>query len=424
MRGPSPAPMPMVHPLAFAAPLSRARPARLRPAKVRRSRRAGAAPRRIGLLVTLAMALAGCGGGGGGGSAPASPPPPPPDPPSSASGCSEALAAPPYDVGWPGLEWETRDAASQGICPDALEAALDYAFAAGNDTGAVVIVKNGHIVAERYVDDRGMEDFATSWSVGKSFTSALVGTAIDDGLIEGLDQPAADFLPAWREGDKAAITLRHLMTLRTALRLVDATEFYGASDQLQASLDRELAGTPGERLYDYSNSDVMLAGEVVRVAVGMSGQAYLDQRIGATIGFTGEWWTDSAGNVMTYCCIDATPRNFARFGLLFARGGEWQGDVVVSADWVATSTAPALAGNYGFYWWPIGNGGFSAFGLHSQIVAIWPAEDLVATRFSRYTRVGDGRAVRTSENYHGTQEPTAFDNGRFLELVYEGLSDA
>ena len=370
----------------------------------------------------LAIALAGCGGGGGGSSP--TPAPPPPDPTPSGTACSVAVEAGPFDAAWPGLQWETRQAASQGICPDALEAALDYAFEAGNDTGAVVIARNGFIVAERYVADRDMNDLATSWSVAKSVASALVGTAIDDGLIEGLDQPVADFIPVWRDGGKAAITLHHLMTLRTALRLLDADNFYGAPDQLAVSVQRELTGTPGQRLYDYSNSDVMLAGEVVRAAVGMSAQAYLDQRIGATIGFAGEWWTDSVGNVMTYCCLDATPRAFARFGLLFARGGEWQGDVVLSPDWVATSTAPALDGEYGFYWWPIGNGGFSAFGLHGQIVAVWPEEDLVATRFSRYTRVGDGSAVRTPENYHGTQGPAAFDNGRFLELVRDGLADA
>ena len=300
---------------------------------------------------------------------------------------------------------------------------MDYAFAADADTGAVVIVRHGRIVAERYADDRSATDQATSWSVAKSFTSALVGAALDDGLIESLDQSMADFIPAWRDTDKAAITLRHAMTVRTALEVLDGGQFYDGADQLQMSIDRALTGTPGDQLYDYSNSDAMLAGEVVRAATGMSAEAYLEARIGAWIGFSGDWWTDSAGHVMAYCCLDATPRRFARFGLLLARRGQWNGQTVLSNDWFATSTEPAYNNHYGFYWWPGGGVGFVALGLHGQIIAIYPDADLVATRFSRYTRAGDGRTVREEGNYHATNEPADFEVATFLDQVYQAIED-
>ena len=370
----------------------------------------------------LLAALCACGGGGSSSPAPQSAAPPPaPEPP--ASGCSVDVASGPFDTAWPGLDWESATPESQGLCPEALESALDYAFADGEDTGAVVIVRHGRIVAERYARDRGPDDQATSWSVAKSFASALVGAALDDGLIGSLDQSMADFIPAWRDTDKAAITLRHTMTLRTALEILDGGELYDGADQLQMSMDRALTGTPGEKLYDYSNADVMLAGEVVRVATGMSAQAYLDSRIGAVIGFSGDWWNDSAGNVMTYCCLDATPRNFARFGLLFARRGQWNGQTVLSNDWFTTSTEPAYDDDYGFYWWPGGGVSFVAIGLHGQIIGIYPDADLVATRFSRYTRVGDGRPVREGGNYHGTNEPDDFDVASFLDQVYEAIEE-
>ncbi len=373
-------------------------------------------------IIALLAALCACGGGGSSSPDPVpqpAAPPPAPEPP--ASGCSVDVASGPFETAWPGLEWESATPESQGLCPDALESAIDYAFAAGEDTGAVIIVRNGRIVAERYADDRGANDQATSWSVAKSFTSALVGAALDDGLIGSLDQSMADFIPAWRDTDKAAITLRHTMTVRTALEILDGGEFYNGADQLQTSIDRALTGTPGEQTYDYSNSDVMLAGEVVRVATGMSAEAFLDSRIGATIGFSGDWWTDSAGHVMTYCCLDATPRNFARFGLLFARRGQWNGQTVLSNDWFTTSTGPAYEGEYGFYWWPGGGVGFVAIGLHGQIIGVYPDADLVATRFSRYTRVGDGRPVREQGNYHGTNEPTDFEVASFLDQVFEAI---
>jgi CubicO group peptidase (beta-lactamase class C family) len=150
------------------------------------------------------------------------------------------------------------------MCPDNINEAMDYAFQDGNFTGAVIVIRNGYIVAERYADDRMATDLVTSWSVAKSFTSALIGKALDEGLISSLDQQVSEFIPAWKNTDKEVITLRQLMTVKTALELLDGGDFYGEEDQLQVSIDRNLIGQPGEQLYTYSNSDVMLAGEVVR----------------------------------------------------------------------------------------------------------------------------------------------------------------
>ena len=377
-------------------------------------------------LALAALVLLGACGGGSGGSEPAPPPPPAgtgggTDTPAGTDGCSVEVSGGPYERTWPDMEWESRSPESQGLCPDGIDAAMDYAFRAGNDTGAVLLVRNGYIVAERYSEDREAADLATSWSVAKSLASALVGAALDDGLILNLDQRVSEFVPEWRDTDKSAITLEHLMTLRTALETVDGADLYDAQDQLQFSLDRETVGEPGERHYDYSNADVMIAGEVIRSATGMPAGAYLDQRIGATIGFSGDWWADGAGHAMTYCCIDATPRGFARFGLLFARGGEWNGTTVLSGDWMEQSTGPASEGRYRFYWWPAGSGGIGAFGLHGQIIAVYPEADLVVTRFSRYTKQGDGRSVREGDNYHDTAEPEDFDNADFLELALDSL---
>lgn len=161
----------------------------------------------------------------------------------------------------------------------------------------------------------------------------------------------------------------------------------------------------------------MIAGQVVLEATGMSAQHYLGQRLGAAIGFTGQWWEDSVGHVLSYCCLDATPRAFARFGLLMARRGEWQGAQVLGAEWVATSTGPALAGEYGYYWWPLEADGFAAVGLNGQLLAIYPDDDLVIARFSRYTRLGDGVAVRAGGNRHHTEAPRDFETDAFLERI-------
>ena len=338
-----------------------------------------------------------------------------------------AVAAGPFAAVWPGSAWQRATPQSQGLCPDAIDAALDYAFQEDNHTGAVLVARNGYLVAGRYAEDRDADDLVTSWSVAKSISSALLGAARDDGLIGDFrDQMVADFVPErfadWRNTEKAQISIWHLANMRTGLETITGALFYDAPDQLTMAMDRQLLAAPGER-HRYSNADVMIAGAVIQGATGMSAQHYLGQRIGAAIGFAGEWWQDSVGNVMAYCCLDATPQDFLRFGLLYARQGRWAGSPVISAEWIAESTAPALDGEYGFYWWPAAPAGegYTAVGLMGQIVAVYPDEDLVVARFSRYRRMGDGHAVKSDGNYHETFAPADFENETFLQRVFEAI---
>ena len=126
-------------------------------------------------------------------------------------------------------------------------------------------------------------DLVTSWSVAKSFTSALIGAALDEGLITSIDQRVSDFITSWKGTTKEDITLRQLLTVRTALNLLDGSDLYNADDQLEIALQRELIGTPGNKLYDYSNADVMIAGEVIRQATGKNADQYLSDKIESLI---------------------------------------------------------------------------------------------------------------------------------------------
>ncbi|MDE0799028.1 MAG: serine hydrolase [Nitrosomonadaceae bacterium] len=375
---------------------------------------------KIFLLLLLVVFISGCGGGSSS-----------VDKPivssssannSQTSGCSVAVNIQ-EEYTWPALNWEIASPETQGMCPDQIEEAIEYAFQSDNYTGSVMVIRNGYIVAEQYSNNRSSTDLVTSWSVAKSFTSMLVGLAIEDSLINSLDQKVSDFINEWKSGEKEVITLRQLMNVQTALELLDGGDLYNADDQLQISIDRNLIGTPGEKLYSYSNSDVMLAGHVVEQASGTNLQEYLDSKIAGTIRFSGEWWKDNTGNTMAYCCLDSTPRDFARFGLLFSRNGVWEDQQLIPSSWVSESTTKALEGEYGFYWWPAGNNGYSALGVQGQIISIYPEEDLVILRFSSYTRMGDGSAIRKGNNYHSTQEPMNFDNSIFLEKVFSSIEN-
>ena len=373
------------------------------------------------LSIVMVVFLYACGGGGGGSSMSPAPQENSSSTSTTVSDCSVLVEESSQLIAWPGLNWEIANPESLGLCPDEINQAMDYAFQEGNSTGAVLIIKNGFIVAEKYASDKMFLDLVTSWSVAKSFTSALIGAALDEGLITSIDQRVSDFITSWKGTTKEDITLRQLLTVRTALNLLDGTDLYNADDQLEIALQRELIGTPGNKLYEYSNADVMIAGEVIRQATGKNADQYLSDKIESLIRADSEWWKDPKDHVLTYCCLDSTPRDFARFGLLFSRKGEWDGLEVLSSDWVENSTSSAISGNYGFYWWPAGNEGFTALGIHGQILAIFPKQDLVVLRFSNYTRMGDGSIIRKDSNYHSTSEPLDFNNNRFINLVYSSL---
>jgi CubicO group peptidase (beta-lactamase class C family) len=338
---------------------------------------------------------------------------------------------------WPGPEWAVSEPAAEGMAAATLEEARQYAFVPERNTQGVVVARNGAIVAEWYADGRDAASLATSWSAGKSFAGTLIGIAIDRGDIAGLDAPLGDFFPSWQGDGRGAITLRDLLEMRSGLRwneLADDPVFHAATDdQLAATLARSLDHPPGTR-WNYSSADSMLISGIIERATGRSAGAFAQEVLFGPIGMTADWWTDAEGHTLTYCCVDTTPRDFARFGLLFARGGEWDGRQIVSREWVDEASHPlADVPFYALHWWTnvsglMVNGAevrlFTARGLHDQNVYVFPELDLVVVRNGLYQRVGDGSTVRTGGNHLSTQQPASWDDLPFLTPILRSIDAA
>ena len=113
---------------------------------------------------------------------------------------------------------------------------------------------------------------------------------------------------------------------------------YVVPDMVSHSLDRDIIRPPGVA-FRYSNEDSMLLGEIIKNATGMSFQEYADKKVFNLIGADETWWTDQEGNTITYASIDMTPREFAKFGLMIAQEGSWQGQQIVSSSWVELATS-------------------------------------------------------------------------------------
>lgn len=377
---------------------------------------------------------------------------------STSPGTSEATATAPDTApaaeaaaGVPGAEWTVVTPESQGIDPAALEEARTYAFTEGRNTQGVVVVHDGVIVAEWYAPDADQDSWAASWSMAKSVTSALIGIAIDDGLIPSVDEPMTTWFPSWEGTPREDITLRDVLHMESGLAwdedydpgAVDSSEVIVMGllqlDQLAYAADQPRVDGPVE--FNYSSGDTMLLSGVIEQATGMSVAEYGEAELFGPIGMDQvEWWQDAEGHTLTYCCLDSTSRDFARFGLLYLRDGAWGDDQVVPADWVeasVTDTASTYEG-YGYQWWlSPGTDGeparFAALGHNGQYIYVVPELDLVVVRNGTYNKT-DCEPVADPNLFacyppddlvpgQGTVGPDEWDDEAFLGPIVASLPE-
>ena len=273
----------------------------------------------------------------------------------------------------------------QDVTPCAVAGVLDLIY---TDTAvqSTLLLRGGEVIGERYADGYDIASLGTSWSVAKSLYSAAIGTAIDHGHIASLEQEASDFLNEWNGSARERITIRNILEMRAGLS--DPESFFKQADQTRAALNVPRVRAPGTR-FEYSNATSQLFEPLLKRATGMNAHDWLWQTILEPIGVDrsaiGMWLDPTGVNPMTYCCLDMRPDDFARFGVLFANGGVWRGERLISASYVRESLT-AQSPFYGFQWWvmnavylgrqpPIDL--MAAHGLEGQHIYVWPDADVV-----------------------------------------------
>jgi CubicO group peptidase (beta-lactamase class C family) len=215
---------------------------------------------------------------------------------------------------------------------------------------AVLVVRHGYIAAEKYFGTFGASSQHESFSMAKSFSSALIGIAIEQGLLSGTDEKLCTYYPDdWDCADTAdprsRITIEHAMNVSTGLRWSEnwRSDATGTNDAynfnlLSTALGREAVEEPGTRMR-YSTGDPALLSGVLQGATGMSALAYGHQVLFDPIGIAGvRWNSDLSGRTTTYAGLQATAREYAKFGYLYLNGGAWDGAQIVPAAWVDKTT--------------------------------------------------------------------------------------
>ncbi len=278
-------------------------------------------------------------------------------------------------------------------------------FLEGTNTTAFIALHGDQLLYEAYFNGSSREAIQGSFSATKSFTSALVGLAIDEGYIQSLDDPITLYLPELLDRDPrfAHITVRHLLTMSSGLRWdrSDSNPFsddfltYYSPNLRETALESEIVEAPGRR-FNYNDYNPLLIGMILERATGMSVSAYMESRLWQPMGAEGDgsWSLDSedSGFEKMFVGVNGRAIDLAKLGWLFLNGGRNGQMQVISESWVAestrqdTSTDPAA--EYQYYWWvDEETGGYYAEGDKCQFIYVLPSADLVLARFG--TDCGD-----------------------------------
>jgi CubicO group peptidase (beta-lactamase class C family) len=280
-------------------------------------------------------------------------------------------------------------------------------FLSASDTTAFLILRGDTLLYEGYFSGAGHAATQTSMSVAKSVLSALAGIAIGEGRIGSVDDPITRYVPELLDRDRrfGQITLRHLLTMRSGLRYEeggtpwsDDTATYYAPDLRSLALHRtEVVEVPGRRFH-YNNYNPLLVGLALERATGMPVATYLEQRLWQPLGMEadGSWSLDSraSGFEKMESGLNARAVDFAKLGLLYARGGAWQGRQLIPRAWVQESTVVPPGGGlipaprYGYFWWVQDDRSPPALfarGKYGQHLYVVPEDDLVLVRLGTDT---------------------------------------
>jgi CubicO group peptidase (beta-lactamase class C family) len=294
------------------------------------------------------------------------------------------------------------------------------------NTAGLVIVQDGKIRLERYGLGFDPEGRWTSFSVAKSFTSTLVGAAIQDGYISSLEDKVSRYIPDLRGSAYDAVTIRQLLTMSSGVRWnedyedpnADVAKFNNATPDsgvdATVSYMRKLprAHPPGE-VWNYNTGETNLIGVLVSSATKKSLAEYLQERVWHPAGMasTATWLQGKTGHEIAGCCLQAATRDYARFGLFVLANGTAGGRQIVPSDWFDQATRKqkdiGQAGRgYGFQWWTNDDGSFAAQGIFGQGIFIDPQRRLVIASNSNWTRATLGPESNSREEFYAKVQAT------------------
>ncbi len=300
------------------------------------------------------------------------------------------------------------------------------------DTASLLVLRDGQVVHEQYRLTGGRDVQWISWSVAKSFVSALVGIAVEQGHIHSIEDPISDYIDVDPGSAYDGVRIKDVLQMSSGarwnedysdresdiVRLGAAMAPGGSLDAFVASAAPDVA--PGT-VCQYNSTDTQALGALLVKATGRSITDYMQEHLYEPLGMEqdGYWLLDAQGREMAFGGLNLTARDYAKLGELYRRGGEWNGRQVVPAAWAAASVVPdaphlewgrpVIAGGnlpdgYGYQWWLISGGldQYSAIGVYNQWVFVSPRDGVTIVKQSSTRTYGTTMGEET--NFSGTHE--------------------
>jgi len=299
------------------------------------------------------------------------------------------------------------------------------AFLDETDTMALLVLRDGAVRFERYAAFGGRDVQWASMSVAKSFISALIGIAIDEGAIGSIEQPVTAYVPELAGSAYDGVRIKDILQMSSGagwnedysdpesdiIRFSKVSAEGGAMSDFIPTLGR--ATTPGTVCH-YNSMDTQVLGMLLKAATGRTIADTMQEKLWHPLGMEspGYWLLDSTGMEMAYACLNATARDYAKIGELYRLGGYWHGRQLVPAEWVRASVtldAPHLVPGtvdplfgYGYQWWVIDGteGEYAAIGVYNQFVYVNPARGMTIVKLSasrKYGTTNDESSYREHE---------------------------
>lgn len=302
---------------------------------------------------------------------------------------------------FPNDEWKIVTPESQNINSAKVQKIIDLSFLDQSTLG-VVIIKNGKIIGEKYADGYSDISHGTSWSMAKSYYAALIGISIEKGEIDSLDDNVGKYLDYYND-ERSKITIRDLLDMSSGLDFPDHEheKMFFQTNHLEYAKAVGVEKDAGLK-WEYNNVNSMIIGDILFSVTGIKADKLLSERIFEPIGMKDyKLWKDESGNVLTYCCVDMSAQEYSKFGLLFARNGNWNGRQIIPKNfidetfrvvWGFSPDSPKRG--YSLHWWISKHDDdskiFNTSGKFGQYTFVDRDNDIVFTRITKYTQKDHG----------------------------------
>ena len=299
--------------------------------------------------------------------------------------------------------WIKSSPEEEGVSTEKVNKLIDLSFS-DDATQAVVVVKNGKIISEKYADGYDINSHGTSWSMAKSYYAALVGISIDRGEIKSLDERVANYLDYFNDA-RSDITIRDLLDMSSGLDFPshEHEKMFFQTDHLAYAKEVGVEKDAGIK-FEYNNVNSMLLGDILFQATGKKADLLFIERILQPLQISDyKLWKDEMGNVMTYCCVDMSARDYSKIGLLFSRNGVWNDEQLIPKKfidetfrvvWETPSRFTDYKRYYSLHWWVSKYDEeskiFNTSGKFGQYTFVDRENDIVVTRISKYSQLDSG----------------------------------